>query len=121
VPLFFRLTYHNPADADDLRSQAELGKVRPRSLSEEDWAGVSIFDSAQAAADQRQRTYEATGRNLGDFIAELDIPAGVEVRQQGSDRHHYVVWQPAQQLLGYVTHTAPVLPLEPPAVEEDDD
>jgi hypothetical protein len=113
VPLFYRLTYHDTPDPDDFRSQAELGKGRPRDISPEDWDSVSILDSAESAAGLRQRVQDAAGRNLGDFIATLDIPAAVEVRQQGSDPHHYLVRRPAEELVGYVNHIAAVIPLEP--------
>ena len=113
MPLFYRLTYHADPDPDDFRSQAELGRGRPRDVSQEDWESVSILDSAESAAALRQRVLEATGRNLGDFIGELDIPEEVAVRQQGSDPHHYLVRRPAEELVGYVRHIAAVLPLEP--------
>ena len=113
MPLFYRLTYHDQPDADDFRSQAQLGKGRPRGLSQDDWEGVSILDSAAAAAELRQRVFDATGRNLGDYIAELDLPVDVEVRKQGSDPHHYLVWRPADELVSYVTHITAVIPLEP--------
>ena len=80
---------------------------------------MSLLDSAEAAADLRQRLLEATGRNLGDFIAELDIPGDVEVRQQGTNPHHYLVWRPANDLVGYVTNITAVLPLEPMEPEEE--
>jgi len=116
--LFYRLTYHDQPDPDDFRSQAELGKGRPRGISQEDWEGVSVLDSAEAAAQLRHRVIEVTGRNLGDFIAELDLPADVEVRQQGSDPHHYLVWRPADELIGYVINMTAVLLLDSMEPEE---
>ncbi len=81
MPLFYRLTYHRQPDPDDFRSQAELGRGRPRDLRQEDWEGVSLLDSAEA--------------------------------------HHYLVWRPANDLVGYVTNITAVLPLEPMEPEEE--
>ena len=59
-----------------------------------------MFDTSEAAmAKHRDSPF------LGDYLAELHIPAGADVRieQTGDNRSHFTVWAPADVLLGWVT------------------
>jgi hypothetical protein len=113
VPRFFRLVPHDPPIVDDFRSHAELGKGRPRTVSQQDWEGVSVLDTLHAAADLRESVLSETGRDLGQYVAELDVPQDLKTRQQGPNPNHYLIWAAADQLFGYVVGPVTVLPLGP--------
>ena len=84
-------------------SHQARGAIPRRRLSQsarDRWAGISMFDTLEAAA--------AKGREspmLGDHIAEVHIPPDSDVRieQTGENPSHFTVWAPADRLLGWVT------------------
>ena len=87
----------------DFMSHQSKGLVPRRRLSRvgrDRWAGVSMFDTIEAAASKVRDS-----PMLGDYVAELEIPAdaGVRIEQTGENRAHYTVWGPADALLGWVT------------------
>ena len=70
--------------------------VRPR--DERSYRAVSAFATREAAVRK------ATARNLGAYIAELEIPATTEHTDNPITGHVDLYGTTPEQLLGYVRH-----------------
>src|SRR2546423_403430 len=76
----FRICRKNPPTRRDFMSHEQRGWTLKAPLTDERkraWNGVSVFTSLAAA---RRRS-----RGLGDYIAELEIPAAI--RRHGAGSH----------------------------------
>ena len=64
----YRVTRDNPPTENDMRTHWDLG-IRPANRrSDAAYKEVSTFDTPEAAAAK------ARARNLGEYIAELEVP-----------------------------------------------
>lgn len=110
MALFYRFTHSDPPTVDDFRSQAELGRGKPKDVSQHEWEGVSLRVSLQDARDFYARRTDAVKARLGPFITEVDLPNTVDVQQTSSDPGHYSAWASANELHGYMTqNTVPAV------------
>ena len=108
---FFRLLQTDLLTHQGFLSHEALGVPprRPLSRREQDlWRGVSVHDSFEAACAKG-----TVSPWLGQFVAEIRIPPGVEVRieQTGRDRSHYTIWADPDELLSWVVSVMPVKPV----------
>jgi hypothetical protein len=99
---FHRIVANNPPKEADFMSKEALGHGRPRSVTPESWAGVSTFDSLEAA-----RNLAKALPRLGEFVAILEVPDHV-VRVKSGSAGHYDLYAGPEELLGYVEETVAV-------------
>jgi hypothetical protein len=92
----YRVTKNNPPTANDMKSHWELGRRPVRPQDEAAYKEVSVFGTPQAAAQK------ARSRNLGDYIAELDVPESAIGSRNPVSGHVGLRDTTPEQLLGYV-------------------
>jgi hypothetical protein len=106
---FYRIIRAIEPQLEDFLSGRDLGKPRPATKYEREWAeGVSVYDDLGYA-------FEKAVKNrllLGDHIAEVCVPldGSVEFKQTTRDRHHFTIYGPARELLGRVRGRAVPVP-----------
>lgn len=98
----FRVVRTNPPSAQDFKSPWDLGRQprKNRPMQVRLYRGVSTFETLGMARDK------ATEANLGDFVAELEVPDGVARNPNGRGHVDLEGTTPAQ-LLGYVVQIHP--------------
>jgi hypothetical protein len=104
---WYRIARHNPAIREDFLSHEALGKRRPTRVSEKDWAGVSMLDSMDNAIRLATRR-----RDLGSYIAVLDLPGSIARERSGPIPGHHNVWASPDELFARVVETIPVESLQ---------
>jgi hypothetical protein len=92
-------------------SHAALGVPprRPLSRREQDlWRGVSVHDSFEAACAKGTMSPW-----LGQYVAEIRIPPGVQVRieKTGRDPSHFTIWASPDDLMSWVVSVTPIEPV----------
>src|SRR6266699_396784 len=86
---------NNPPTPDDMKSHWDLGRRPGRRQDEAAWKEVSTFETTATAAAR------ARARNLGDYIAELEVPEQA-VRSRTSTGHVGLYGMTPEQLLGCI-------------------
>jgi len=102
--LLYRVTHHNPPTLDDMKSYWDLGRRPPlvqltdgyKRDDERAYKGVSTFDTRERMAAK------ARALALGEFVAELDVPASVELAVNPRTGHTRLHGTTPEQLIGYV-------------------
>jgi hypothetical protein len=100
----YRVTRNNPPTEDDMKSAWELGR-RPSSGRVQDevkFKEVSVFSTPEAAAAK------ARARELGDYIAELEIPERLIGSRTPATGHYGLTGTTPGQLLGLVQNVQQV-------------
>lgn len=92
----YRITKSNPPTQDDMKSHWDLGRRPGRPSDEASYREVSVFDTREAAARK------ARALQLGEFIAELEVPDAVPRSYSAHSGHVGLRETTPEQLLGYV-------------------
>jgi hypothetical protein len=97
----FRFVASAPPTARDFFSNFQLG--RPRRVlageTEDDWRGLSVFDSVAAGRAMLRRVPRFPLR----LVARLEVPPDASLRiEKTYGPGHYTIWGDAQLLLQYV-------------------
>jgi hypothetical protein len=111
--VFFHMVATSPPTINDFRSNQERGRTPRKPLTSEQqelWSGISAYESwAQA------RRKAGASPWLGEYIAELHIPPGSEIRMRRttSSRGHWTVWGEPALLLACVVSVTPMRAQQP--------
>jgi hypothetical protein len=100
--VFFRFVATDPPTARDFFSNAQLGRPRRTQAgeTEEQWRGISVFDSREAARAMLLRVPRFPLR----LLARLELSDDAPVRAEKTfGPGHYTAWGDPQLLLGAVT------------------
>ena len=90
------ITKNDPPTEDDMKSHWDLGR-RPASQRDEAvYKEVSVFETSEAAATK------ARARNLGEYIAELEVPDTMIGSRNPQTRHCGLTGTTPDQLLDLV-------------------
>lgn len=104
----FRITWNDPPTAEDVSSNAALGR-RPRGNDPEVlrlWQGISLFDSEERARSQAmRRPWKGNA-----YIAELLIPADRFQIESTRGKGHFTLWGDPRDILKYVERVIPARP-----------
>src|SRR5690348_11263036 len=98
----FHIVERDPPTLDDFTSNEAKGRVPRRPLNDEQtmlWSGISAYETwAQA------RRKAGASPWLGEYIAELRIPAGagIHARRTTYSRGHWTIWGDPATLLACV-------------------
>jgi hypothetical protein len=92
----FRAVNHDPPIEDDMRSPWDAGRRPERQRDEATYRAVSAFDTFERAA------HKARERNLGPYVAELEIPDDLERTYRPDIGHLDLYGTTPEQLLSYV-------------------
>jgi hypothetical protein len=95
VARLFRVIRRNPPTARDFESPLAKGRKPPGPEQEEGYRAVSTFITLELAR------HKAIDLRLGDFVAELEVPAAVE-QHPDAEGHVDLENTTPEQLLGYV-------------------
>ena len=106
--ILYRLVETDPPRLRDFLSHEALGMSPRRPLSPREldrWRGVSHQNSLESALVKGTESPW-----LGQYVAEIHIPASVTVRieQTGRDRSHYTDWADPADLLAWAVSVAPI-------------
>jgi hypothetical protein len=105
ISLLYRIVMSNPPTERDFTSPMMLGR-RPRRIERaqpEEWAGLSMFDSAK-----RARAKAREFPNLGRRIAAVNLDPALTVVCQTFGTGHYTVWGLPATILAGVVAVEPV-------------
>jgi hypothetical protein len=91
----YRVTKNDPPTPDDMKSHWDVGKRPSRKQDEDAYKEVSTFETAEAAAAK------ARARNLGDYIAELEVPDQA-IRSRARSGHVGLYGMTPEELLGCI-------------------
>lgn len=95
----YRAVRNDPPTEADFQSPWEQGRHPPKPQLERAWKAVSTFRTFDKAVDK------AIQYDLGDFIAELDVPDSVQ-KQVNATGHADLENATPGELLGYVVQIA---------------
>jgi hypothetical protein len=106
--VFYHMVATDPPTVDDFRSNHAKGRVprRPLTAEEQDlWEGISAYETWSLA-----RRKAGASPWLGEYIAELHIPArsAIRARRTTTSRGHWTLWGDPEDLLGCVVSVAPM-------------
>ena len=105
--VLYRILANNPPAVWDFASVKERGGSLRRNTRK----ATRLFDGLSVYRNEDQTRQLATASpRLGNFIAELRIPADADITLQfDSGRHgHCTVWGDSTQLLGFVHDVIPI-------------
>jgi hypothetical protein len=109
---FYRIIRAGEPQLEDFLSGRELGKPRPATRYEREWAeGVSVYDDLEWASAKALQNRLL----LGDHVAVVCVPldGSVEFAQTTRDRHHFTIYAAADRILELVQGSAiPVMGTE---------
>ena len=92
----YRITRTDPPTEHDMQSHWDRGHRPARPQDEAAYKEVSVFVSAELAAAK------ARARNLGEYIAELDVPDGAPMTLNPGSGHVGLIGTTPGQLLDMV-------------------
>ena len=106
MPTFYRIVRTDPPTETDFLSHKALGRRLRHDTPEyrRSWEGISVYDTLEAARENRARFPRLSG-----FIAELEIAEGgpIAYAKTLTDPNHYDVWGAPAALLQMVRRVLP--------------
>jgi hypothetical protein len=97
----YRVTKSNPPTEEDMMSYWDLGRRPDRPEDDPKYEGdKAAYEEVSTFATAEQAAAKARARNLGDFIAELEVPDETPMSAKGS--HRGLIGTTPTQLLGMV-------------------
>ncbi len=100
----YRIVEHDPPTLEDFMSDEDLGEPPPEDADRQTlrmWRGISVF------ATEAQARAKATRLPLGDYIAEVEVPPGADLKIERTGgkraRGHHTLWARPEEIARWVT------------------
>lgn len=102
--LFYRIAKTDPPTVVDFLSNKALGRRRRRNESEDEWAGLSLYDTEEGARVTARRYPQ-----IGSFLAVVRVTEGTPFRiAQTFHAGHYTLWGEPEDFLRAVIAVVPI-------------